>query len=155
KIGMRHVADQVNTIFELLGHNLAFKSCPFRPLAYDPADKVETSVAKRGAPLEEKMMVLHAMQASHRKQTKSPVIRLDYAAEWAPGIHPIDSKTLHDDLLGRRARVVAKNVLPVEIGDGHTKLASPQLGPQQIRALQQIGTVQGEAETDSQQPRGR
>src|ERR1019366_1280550 len=42
-------------------------------------------------------------------------------------------------------------VLAVVVGDRYTELESTQLGREQIRALQQIGAVQGEAEADSEQ----
>jgi hypothetical protein len=45
-------------------------------------------------------------------------------------------------------------VLAVEIRDRYTELAATQLGREQIRALQQIGPVQGETKPDSEQPRG-
>ena len=46
-----------------------------------------------------------------------------------------------------------QNVTAIEIGDGYTELAGSQFGCKQIRALQQIGTVQGKTETDSEQAR--
>src|SRR5208282_5173929 len=61
KFGARHVTDQVNTLLESQGRNLVFESPAFRPLADDPADKVETLVAKRGAGLDEKAIILDPM----------------------------------------------------------------------------------------------
>ena len=42
--------------------------------------------------------------------------------------HAIDTKTLHDNLLCGRGRVVMENVLAVEVRDGYTEPASLQLG---------------------------
>jgi hypothetical protein len=85
------------------------------------------------------------MQASDREKTEPPMFRFGFrlgcGRGCGPGKHAIDPKTLHDDFLCERARIVAENVLAVEVGDRHTELASTQLGREQIRALQQIGPV--------------
>src|ERR1019366_10826011 len=112
---------------------------------------VQTLVAKRGAGLDEKAIILHSMQASDGKETEPPLVRLGCGCGIGSGEHAIDPKTLHDDFLGGRGKVVAENVPAVEVGDRYTELASTQLGREQIRALQQIGTVQGETEADSEQ----
>src|SRR6266849_882793 len=149
KVGAGHVTDQGNTPLEPQRHDLAFESRALRPLADDPAEEVETLVAKRGASLDEKAIVLYPMQAADREETELPVVRL--FCGYGPGKHAIDPKALHDDFLRGRGRVVAENVLPVEVGDRYAELASAKLGREQIGALQQIGAVQGEAETDSEQ----
>src|SRR4029077_9629673 len=96
-------------------------------------------------------IVLHLMEASDGEETEPPVVRFGGGLGCRPGKHTIDTKTLHDNLLRGRGRVIAENVLAVEIRDGYTELAGTQLGREQIGALQQIGAVQGETEADSEQ----
>src|SRR6266478_4018905 len=151
KVGARHLTDQVNTPLEPRRHNLTFESRALRPLADDPAEEVETLVAKRGASLDQEAVVLHLMQASDREETEPPVVRFGGGGGYGPGKHAIDPKTLHDNFFRGRRRVVAENVLAVEIRDRYTELASTQLGREQLRALQQIRPVQGETEADSEQ----
>src|SRR5260370_38475604 len=136
KISARHVTDQGNAPLEPQRHNLAFESRALRPLTDDPAEKVETLVAKRGAGLDEKAIVLYPMQAADGEETELPVAGL--GCGYGPGKHAIDSKALHDDFLRGRGRVVAENVMPIQVGDGYTELASAQFVRQHIDALHQI-----------------
>src|SRR6266849_3137697 len=102
KIGARHVTDQGNTPLEPQRHDLAFESRALRPLADDPTEEVETLVAKHGAGLDEKAIVLYPMQAADRKETEPPVVLLGCGCGGGcgPGEHAIDPKTLHNDFLG-------------------------------------------------------
>jgi len=68
------------------------------------------------------------MQASDGKETEPPVVGFGSDRGGGPGKNAIDAKALHDDLVRGCGRVVAENVLAIEIGDGYAKLASPQLG---------------------------
>ena len=145
------MTDQVDTVFDPQLFNLAFQSRAFRALADDPANEVKTLIAKRGAGFDEKVMGLYLMQASDGEETEPAVVLRACGGGCGPGKNAIDPKPLHDDFFRGCGRVVAENVLAVEIGDGYTELASTQLGREQVRALQQIGAVQGEAEADSEQ----
>src|SRR5208282_1093812 len=155
KVGAGHLTDQVNTSLESQRCNLTFKIWALGSLADNPAEEVDTLVTKLGAGLDEKAIVLHAMQTSDGEETEPPVILFDAGVEGGggcgPGKYAIDPQTLHDDFFRGCGGVVAEDVLAVEVGDGYTELASTQLGREQIGALQQIGTVQGEAEADSEQ----
>src|ERR1019366_1218849 len=71
-----------------------------------------------------------------------------------PGKHAIDTEALNYDFLGPYGGIVAKNVVPIEIGDSCTEVASLQLGGEEIGAVQKIGTVQGKAETNPEQTGG-
>src|SRR5208282_1704826 len=155
KIGARHVTNQVNAPLEPQRRNLAFESRAIRSLADDPADEIEALIAQRGAGLDEEAIVLDSMEASDGKEAEPPMFRFDFRfgcdCGCGPGKNAIDAKALHDDLVRGCGLVVAENVLAIEIGDGYAKLASPQLGREQVSALQQIGAVQGEAEADPEQ----
>src|SRR5208282_230999 len=156
QVGAGHAADQINTPLQPQRYNLAFESRALRSLADDPAEKVDTLVAKCGAGLDEEWIVLHAMQASDGEKTEVTMVLLACrdGGGCGPGEHAINPQTLHDDFFGGRGRVVAENMLAVEVGDRYTELASTQLGREQIRALQQIGPMQGEAEADAEQTSG-
>src|ERR1700687_2056199 len=124
KVGPRHLTDQVNTSLEPRCHNLAFESRALRPFADDPAEEVEALVTKRGASLDKKAIVLYMMQASDGEETEPPVVRFGGRGGCGPGKHAIDPKTLHDNFLRGRGRIVEENVLAVEIRDRYTELAS-------------------------------
>src|SRR5208283_1357819 len=95
-------------------------------------------------------MILHAMQAPDGEQTEPAAVPLSHGS-CRPGEYAIDAKTLHDDFLWGRGRVVAEYMLAIEVGYGYAELAGAQFGGEQIRAPQQIGTVQGEAKADAEQ----
>src|SRR5271157_6414376 len=154
KVGARHVTEKVNTPFEPRRHDLAFEGRAIWPLADDPADEIEALIAQRGAGLDKEAIILHSMQASNGEETEPSMVGLDGEGGCGPGKNAIDPQALHEDFVCGRGGVIAENVLAVEVGDGYAKLASAQLGREQVRALQQIGAVQGKTEADSEQTGG-
>src|ERR1700721_3395470 len=95
-------------------------------------------------------MVLNGMEASDGQMAKASITgRCRIGSR--PRQYVIDSKQLHYDFLGGRGWVRAQNVPPVELGHGHAKPTGTQLGRKQIGALQEIGPVEGTAETGPKQ----
>src|ERR1700690_1182088 len=153
KVSARHVADQIDMCLESKPRNLPFESRTLRSLAHNPASKVEPLVAQRGAGLNEEAMVLNGMKASDGEEAEAPAVAVSHGSSWR-GEHAIDPQALHDDLLRGRGREVAENMPAVEVGGGYTEITGTQLGGEQIRAPQQIGTVESEAVADAEQLSG-
>src|SRR5271157_4975363 len=89
------VAEQTNLSLELQGLDLALQGRPFRPFAGNPATEVATLTAKRGARLDQKPVILHAIQSSNREQKKRLLIRC-----WrrlGRGWNAIDTQALDKD----------------------------------------------------------
>ena len=78
KVGARHLTDKVHTPLKPRHHNLALQSWALRTLADDPAEEVETLIAKRGASLDQKGIILHRMQASDGEETEPSLVCLGW-----------------------------------------------------------------------------
>ena len=67
KLGAGHVADKVNAALETQLHDLALEGAALGAVADDPAEEIESFGPEHGASLDEKAIVLDAVQASNRK----------------------------------------------------------------------------------------
>src|SRR5579862_1112698 len=150
KCDSTYVTDQVDAALESHGRDLTLQSGALRPFANDPAKEVETLIAKHVARLDQKTMVFYPMQPSDREQTEASVGSVGSDAGWKPRWAAIDTETMDDDFVRRCRRIFLKNKSPVVVGHRYTKATGTKLGLEQVRALQQIGAVQGKAESDTQ-----
>ena len=89
------VAEQTNLCLELQGLDLALQGRPFRPFAGNPAAEVAALIAKCGARLDQKPVILHAIQSSDREQKKRLLIRRK--RRLGRGWNAIDTQALDKD----------------------------------------------------------
>jgi len=74
EVGAGHVSGQVNVPSQPQLPDLSFQSAPLRPLAHDPAEKVESLFAERRTGSNEKVIVLYPVQTPDSEQTEWAMI---------------------------------------------------------------------------------
>ncbi len=91
------------------------------------------------------------MQSPNRQQTKRTTV--PSPGQWlgGPGKNWIDPQALHQNLCGRHRGITPEKILPIEFGNRHAEFAGPELGLEEIGAIQQVGAVQRETEIDPEQ----
>ena len=101
KVGARNMADQANTALQSQRRYLFLESLALGAIAGDPAEQIEALVAKGGAGVDEKGIVLDFVKTSDGEKAETAVVGLDGRGGGRHRQDAIDSEPLYEDFLRR------------------------------------------------------
>src|SRR5258708_11213820 len=146
------MAKQANIALQATLSDEQFKMFPLRSFSSNFAFKSASVVAQLSTRTHQKRVVFHIMQSSNCQQLEgaacpTPPDKFDACGH-------VNAEPRHNNLCRIDGWKVLKNIVAIVIRDGHAEAASLQLRIDIDVIPEQVRSMEGQAETNTQQPGG-